>query len=324
MKYKIIGIFNSTYSLLLFLLLEKARVNDTLFVFWHDIPEDIACHFNFVRNNERDGGYHNPVVQFFFNILNRIKTYYFILKYAKRTTSFYGQDHLPFSRHIINYTRFLFINIEDGKGNYIHKPYKSRKFDVFRKLLGFEIEDTFGYSNRVKKQYLTSERQLNTLPSGIQGKSTILNINSAWQMLSNKEKDRILDFFNFNVNLKSSKNIPIVLTGPYDCENVRVCSEKEKIELIRYAIREEKVNSFIIKPHYREKTDYCVFFENAEILPPTIPFELIMLVYNDVISKIIAFHNTTSLDFLKENFGVEIVEYNIFEFLNKTRQNGTN
>ncbi len=261
-------IVNNLYCLLLYMLIKKVDAfKNTLYFFDDDIPQSIieqfsgSIHFITPQSN---------IAKFFFILKLRFYKYrYGDLRYAE----IYGQDNLLITSPLIGGRKMAIL--EDGMMNYTYKPVKI-PYSRVRRILGGPLwgQNPLGYSDSVSKIFLTG---LSTIPDGIKNKVEIVNLKDLWDGCSVEIRKQILTVFGVNKSiLDRFRPVKcILLTQPLSEDGV--ISEKEKIELYKQLINNEIV---AIKPHPREKTNYKSFFPNIEILPSSLPFELLSL--NDI------------------------------------------
>lgn len=254
---KIIALISNLRMLLIFMLLNLNDLESTYFIFDTKFNCDIKLK-KLVLPKEK-------------NIFQRgvnIFLDYFTLKKKHFSTKIkvYGADHIRGANFFLK--RFDFYLIEDGTMNYIPKTYiRSIKNILFSK-------PKFGVYKNVKKIYLTG---LAPIPSKIEKKVEIINLNELWKNKTIREKEKILGIFGFNNKIiKSIKERSIILyTQPLSEDGV--ISEKEKIELYSKIILKYPKEKLILKTHPREITQYKKLFKDILILDQNFPSEILEL-----------------------------------------------
>lgn len=229
-----------------------------------------------------------------------------IRKNTFKNLEVFGADHILGAKYFLR--RFPFYVLEDGTANYEPRSYKrswkNRLFSI----------PVFGVYKNVKKIHLT---QKENIPEIIKDKVEIVNINSLWAEKTDKEKEYILNIFNFNIKdvetLLKKKNI--LFTQPLSEDGI--LTEEEKISLYHKIISKYDISDLVIKPHPREKTDYKEVFKDIYVFKSNIPSELLELLnirFDKVItlfSTAVLQYNQDQVDFygtvchskLKEHFG---------------------
>lgn len=217
------------------------------------------------------------------NLLKLIKITIFLFRNNLWNVPVCGQDHLPDSRFFISLLNKDFEEYEDGLGNYI-EPNKTTSRKLLRKLFLCDTKAYFGWSENVKKIYLTNPTC--PLSEPLRKKTVFVNLQEQWNSLPYESKKFILDLY--RVSIDPSENVnTIIVTRPYSEEGLM--SEQKKIELLRQELNKMTTANFIIKPHYRETTNYEKYFPKCRVVKEKYPLELLLLVIGDNLESIICF-----------------------------------
>lgn len=96
------------------------------------------------------------------------------------------------------------------------------------------------------------------------------------------------------------ENKILLLTQPFSEDTLM--TEEEKIKIYRDIQESRKGNTFIIKSHPREQTDYKKYFPEVYIMPKDFPAELFLFV-DAKLKEVITVFSTAALN-LKENYKV--------------------
>ncbi len=306
-----IGVFNSVYSLFVYLLIKKGEINETLFYFWNDIPEEIACNFNFIRNRDALRG-NNLIHSIIIFNYYRFKFYLDFITNRYWGVPVWGQDHIPIGRYFLEYTNNTFFVIEDGEANY-SECYSKYGNKLIRKLLGLPYLSKFGHSKKVKEIYLTSCGD--KIPYDIARKVSWISIVEEWGALDERTRRHILSIFKLP-NMRED-NITIILTQPFEEEGV--CTEEYKIKFVHDIIERYELSNYYLKPHYREATNYETIVSKDKIMAKYFPFELLLLLNGDKINRVFTLSpNTTPIRLLKSKYNyinIEVVD--IMKSLNR-------
>lgn len=258
---KKIVIISSLRVLLIFLLLNKEKLENVYFIF-----ENV-----FVENKDIKKLKIVSEKNIFKRILKKIEYYYKLKKFLKvyiqaEKVIVYGADHVDIADFFLK--RYDFYLIEDGMINYSKKAYiRSLKNIIFS-------YPKFGRCRNVKKIYLTG---LAPIPEEIENKVEIINLKELWKFKTREEKEEVLNFFGFSNNIvKSLKDRNIILyTQPLSEDEI--ITEKEKIELYSKIILNYPKEKLILKTHPREKTNYKDIFEEILVLEQNFPAEIFEL-----------------------------------------------
>lgn len=253
-------VVNSTYSLLVYIILFPNKINNTILIHSDSIPSIISNKFPnaiFVpRGNSIVSKLFN-YLKFKFSLLTNLKLR-FIIK-NKKNLNFYGHDHLFFSSPFLN----DFTLVEDGTANYI----QTNKKWYIKAILSKKI---FGESISVKKIYLSN---MAPIPLSIKHKVEIFNIEYSWKSLNTAEKKKINSIFNY-LDIRLEFDV-ILITQPLSEDSI--ITEKEKINLYKDIIENYKSKKILIRAHPRERTNYKNIFPNCIISSEVYPLELIYL-----------------------------------------------
>lgn len=265
-KYDSLCVVDSVYSLFLFFLIKKGAIESTLFIISDAIPEDIA-------KNLPNSIFFPTFRKSRFSHIRRLAYClgYKIFVKGRRVINYkdlevFAQDHLFYS--------FVFLTkkynlLEDGLGNYvIHKKSLSSRLRCI--LLGGK---EWGDNLKASRVFLTG---LSDIPSNLQKKVTLINIEEMWQELIDDDKYKILNIFGLNNDIVENKIDTVLLTQPFSEENVM--TEKEKVDVYN-SIMVNYPGSYFLKPHPREMTNYSAIMSNdVFVLPKSFPFQLLMLI----------------------------------------------
>ena len=258
---KRLAIISNMRMLLIFLLINDKELKDIGFILEENVKIKKLERVYIIPNNKN-------IIDLF---INKIKLY-FLFCILKRKWNFnkkmdiFGADHINGSNYFLK--RFNFYLLEDGTINYKAEVYiRSIKNILFSK-------PKFGVYKNVKKIYLTG---LAPIPSKIEKKVEIINLNKLWRNKTIKEKERILEIFGFNNKIIKSieKRSLILYTQPLSEDGI--LTEKEKIELYYKIILKYPKEKLILKTHPREITKYENFFKGIEILKENFPAEIFSL-----------------------------------------------
>lgn len=263
MNKKNVVIVGTIYSFFISLLLLKK--DKTFYIFCNKMNKNIF-------DNLKAKKYYSKVYFEKRNLLGIILYYYNYLKiqvilFKLKKCNFYINDYLIETCFIKN--SFL---LEDGTSNYLEEqPLKKTLIRLLK--LDFR-KKIFGYSNRIKKIFLTG---MAPIPEKIKDKVILINLKELWNKKTYFEQQEILEIFNINVkklNEYSEKEI-FLFTQPLSED--KVISENEKIEIYKKILKKYDTKKIIIKPHPREITNYNKYFPNILILDSVIPFEILKI-----------------------------------------------
>lgn len=269
-------IVDSSYTLLLYLLLSNEEEIDHTFYFWsRGIPEQVKEYFQ-KQSYSFDNIFNNKIQQYLFQI--KLYQYQAIHKWPflkKKNITYWGQDHTFFSSGIL---RKNFINlIEDGSLNYYPNTAEAKRFKIFRKFLCGPLHclpNILGLEKECKNIYLTGLVNTTIMNNPKVKKISLYDL---WNNSSNYKKNKILDIFNLTqsdiILLKSKSEILITQTFSED----NIITETEKIQLYKEIIKSADANQLIIKPHPRETTNYHNYFSNLPVFNKKVPFQLLSL-----------------------------------------------
>ncbi len=296
-RYKGICVMDSVYTFFLFVLINIKDYKEFFYIFWVNMPVSISdkmpykllLHDPFVPISDP----HNYIS----NWRYKLRFYWIMTKFRLWGLPACGQDHLPFSRYILNYTNKTFEEYEDGLENYHHK--EEIIYDKFRKrICAADVEPRFGTSKKVRRIYLTDS----AVPFSNQNymKAQYVDIKKEWDGLSEEEKGEIMKIFCMS-NVNIAENIDtIVLTRPYSED--RICTEDEKINKLKKIIEGKNINNVVIKPHYRERTDYKIEFPEINVIDRNFPVELYLLVNGSKIKKFITYGKCSAEHFVRRYY----------------------
>lgn len=292
MKKFIVVISNYRMFLLSRLILKETKLDDIFFIFDSSISKKLLLNIPTFMTTKRGKG---NISLIFNTILFFIRYSFFKRKYKLDLLPVYGADHITGIGIILRKHEFNLI--EDGTINYDYKSYKrSLKNRIFS-------IPKFGMCRNVKKIYLTKNISAsNDIPSIIKAKVSIIDIKKIWNSLSNIQKSDILSLFGidkYTMNSFFSKKYKYILfTQPLSEDGV--ISEREKVTIYSKIIKKySNINTFIIKPHPREITNYQKEFSNTLVLPEQFPSELLYLLGIDF-EKVITLFSTAVFNYSSE------------------------
>lgn len=296
---KYIGIFDSPYCLLIYLLNFTNQVDETYF-FISDginpsITKNLPKNFHVMSNQKlKKKSYLLRKLSELGAVLalNRILGKA-IKPYKKEIVQAFGQDHIPGGNYFVSH--YPFTLLEDGLANYTEvKDWTN--LSLFYRILYkvFGIRQTFGLDDNVKDIYLTG---LAEIPSCIKDKVHLINLKNLWCNKSLSEKEKILNIFNFNLEkIEEMKDYQyLLLTQPLseDC----LMTEEEKVNLYKEIVQEIDEDLLLIKVHPREVTDYKKHFPKSYVLSEPFPAELLR--FNEIqFKKVITLFSTAANDYL--------------------------
>lgn len=279
MKKVKIGIFDTSYSLLLFLLMFNLRdinliLGDNLDLKIGKKIFNLRKKFNFPKGDL---------------ILTFLEKIYLKILFMGKKLEIYGQDHIRLGNILVGMGDFYVI--EDGSYSYTYQSQR-KKYKYVEKIKGkIGVNPSLGRHKNVKKIYLTG---LAPIPEEIVHKVELINPKELWNKKTLEEQNEILNIFSFDLNIKEKikERDLILFTQPLSEDNV--ITEKEKIEIYLKIIKKYPKNRLIIKTHPREKTDYKDIIKECLVLDKPFPFEILNLL--DVkFSKAITLFSTAAL-----------------------------
>ena len=112
--------------------------------------------------------------------------------------------------------------------------------------------------------------------------------------LSFQEYSEFVDFFMPEIDFGkiNFKKSVLLITQPHSEDDIM--SEESKIKLYKKIYNEFGDDKFlIIKPHPRERTDYRIYFDNAVVLDPVFPLEVLNGVLTEKIPKGITLYSSS-------------------------------
>lgn len=265
---KKILITNTLYSLFIFLLVKKEKIENYKCIFGNDISS--------IKFGKKIKNYRNKYI--FKGKLNwLIEIYeYLYIRYLVgfNTKEIIGQDHIRLGNKCLFFNNFTLL--EDGTLSYEIKNIEISKNRVkkFIKEKIFGMYQTHGIHENVKKIYLTG---LAPIPKEIEHKVELINLKELWNKKSFEEKEEILDIFSFDKNIEEKiKGRDIILfTQPLSEDDV--ITEEEKINIYKEIVKKYPKEKLIIKTHPREKTNYKERFKDYLVLDNPFPFEILNL-----------------------------------------------
>lgn len=296
-----IGVFDTVYSLFLYLLKFGVKSND-IFILSSGVPTDVRKNINHIyfpdiKLVHNKDSYFN---WFYKNFINAIKQVYGILKLRcilffkthSKDVQVYGQGHLTFSYPLYEFENSYII--EDGLGNYLDLKEPTKINPILNKIANFfgiyvfNMKEGFGTHENIKKVYLTK----NNVPLEIKDKVEVMDMDNLWDLKSNDEKKEILKIFNLENIDEFGDNLVLLLTEPFSEHDLLPFDEEISI----YKMFIDKYPNLIIKSHPREKKDYSKLFPGVEII--NVPFPVELLKYMGIkIDKIVTICSTAALNF---------------------------
>lgn len=159
--------------------------------------------------------------------------------------------------------------IEDGLANYTKR---SEKFIDRIKML-FSVYPSLGRHPKIKKIYVND---INKLPLDVKHKGRNLNFHTLTNKIQESDKDKILNVFLKEEEIKNIKNFEnnlLLITQPLS-EDGKM-SESKKINIYKKIISNYNNYNIFIKPHPREKTNYIKQFKDIVVLDKGFPLEIL-------------------------------------------------
>lgn len=289
-KVKRICYVVSPYSFLIYLLKFGYNEED-IYIFDEAFPNYIAKNVNHILLPYLcfiDGPLMAPLNSLkgiYKNIVGYVKYFYHYTKLRlllfNKTRGYdlevYGHAHVPFS--FMFYENEKSYIIEDGMLNYTKEILEPHKINpILDKILHFfgmyiiSAKEGLGTHKNIKKLYFTKE---NTNPL-IKDKVEILNLQELWDNKTEEEKEKILDIYNFNRELKDiGDDCVLFLTDPLSEDEFM--DYEEEIEIYRKILNNFKNENVIIKPHPREEKDISKIFPEIITIDKGFPIELLKL-----------------------------------------------
>lgn len=296
-KYKGLCVIDSVYTFFQFVLVNVKDYKEFFYVFWvnmplwitEKLPNKLLLWDSYVAMSDPN--------KFADNWRYKLRFYWIMTKFRLWGLQVCGQDHLPFSRCLLNYTNKSFEEYEDGIGNYYHiEEVIDDKWR--RRICAADAEPTFGFSRKVKRVYLTDENM--PVPEKIAKKAKFVDLKEIWKKMSDAEKKDVMELFQMP-SINVGKDIDtIVLTRPYSED--RMCTEEEKIDKLREILKDTKLSKVAIKPHYRERTDYKAVFPDVSVIEGKFPIELYMLMDGERIKRFITYGECSAEHFVKRYY----------------------
>lgn len=277
---KRVCILDSSYSLLLYFLISKQTEIDQTFFFWSDgIPDHLRKMFMdksaYIYKNKSLWNYKSKR-----NVFQKV-FYYYVWSFVKfpfllkRDVSYWGHDHLPYSRFLVHGNKMRII--EDGTMNYFPRP--TRKGNWAERLL-------FGGPLLVRKEYCwqqdycAAEYLTGIKPDAISmqsSKAIKISITELWNKSDEQKKNKICEWFDISKEeIETLRRFDsILLTSSYSEDGD--LTEEEKIDMYKQQLENIDISKLVIKPHPREETDYTKFFPGVMVFRKKVPVELMSL-----------------------------------------------
>lgn len=285
-KKKNLFIFNSLYSLLIYLLYQpQDQINATSFLtarknahkldaslidlrIYYAIPLKLSFTIS-----KRIDSYILFLIKFFY--FQIIKLYAFLFLPSKKNKTIYTHDYSIESSAIIGKNKYYLI--EEGALNYTQKKPKYLLFNKLKNIQRFffgEILTTpFSENEQIIEKIYTKNDKSNN--NNINTK--VINLKKLWEESSFEKKELILNIFKIHSDLKLSMMSVnnILFTQPLSEDSI--LTEKEKIDAYKKLIKIESEENIIIKTHPRENTNYKKYFPKSIIIDEPIPMELLSI-----------------------------------------------
>lgn len=296
-KYNGLCVIDSVYTLFLFILVNIKDYKNFFYIFWVNMPKSISDKFQYkLLLHDSFVAISNPH-NYIQNWHYKFRFYYLMTKYRLWTLPVCGQDHLPFSRFILNYTYKNFEEYEDGLANYVHQEEVVTN-KLLKRLCAADAEPRLGYSDKVKKIYLTDSNI--TISPVIADKVQYVDIKKIWDNLCEEKKEEVKEIFMMSkINIDDDIET-IVLTRPFS--EAKIFTEEKKIRILKDILNNSKISKVAIKPHYRERTNYKKLFPDINILEGKFPIELFMLMYGGKIKKFITYGECSAEHFIRRYY----------------------
>ena len=302
--YKYLCYPGTLYAFLQYLLISEMDIENTLFVFSESmnnlIGDKFECHKIILKGKKGNFFQKKRIEHENYKKLNLILS-------KNENIKVYLQDHLKEAEYFLE--KFNCYLLEDGTDSYnlikINKnqeKYKLQKYRIkpLRKLLGGSLKryPRYGFSDKIIGIYMNG---IFKIPDKIQNKVIYLDIKGLFNKLSIEKKEKLFNIFNLELEvLNKMENKILLLTQPFSEDTLM--TEEEKIKIYRDIQESRKGNTFIIKSHPREQTDYKKYFPEVYIMPKDFPAELFLFV-DAKLKEVITVFSTAALN-LKENYKV--------------------
>lgn len=266
-------IVNTAYPLMLYLMYsDEDNIQKTLFVVGDNIIDQCKKlkYVRYVPQSEIDGRV--KVIRF------RLKCLFNTL--TNKSSSFFGQDHLPFSAPLIGSHNYTLI--EDGPGVFsIYKGLSGLSFNYKAHNLFHRIRNIM--YGPITERYLGNNPQcVNRIITRYDEKSdllkdkkyTLVELNALWSNSTENKKNLILEVFGVDKKeLELLQRPHILLTQPLMVD----CGFSEEEEVLMYKNIIEKYSnegSIVIKPHPRDLLDYNKYFPTIPVMKTKAPMQL--------------------------------------------------
>ena len=299
-----ICVVDTVYTLMLYFI--KFGFNDDdWFIVSTGIPKEIREKLNhyFFKNTKFHFSHKSTIANlnkknYRFNIKFLLEIVKFrciyLLKTFNRNLEVTGHAHLKFSFPLYECENNSIL--EDGLGNYsnLKESYEFRypRFAHFFGLYFRYPKEGYGTHKNIKKVYLTK----GNYPKEIADKVEVMDVRRLWDMKSDEEKNRILEFFNISEIYNQIQEDSTILITQSLSED-KLLPYDEEIEIYRKFV--DKYPNLIIKTHPRESKDYHEIFEGIPVIDVPFPIELLSFM-GIKISKIVTICSTVALNFKDE------------------------
>ncbi len=320
-KYSYVCVVDTIYTLFLYLILFNIQLEKTYFVFSSGIDKRIRNKFEmqslyipdtlfykYINLLDSKYGFIRILFQIFANIYFKI----IILLRVKNKAICYGHDHLQYSKYfIVNLKKMVLL--EDGVGNYGEACENSYQRLSIRKLKNKKNSrfshfwPAWGVSKYVESIVLTG---ILPVPTIIQNKVKIINLEEEYLKLSSKRRGRVINYFP-TITVDTKHIEVLLLTQCYSEDGI--ISEQDKINIYRKIMSEFHDKVIYIKPHPRERTNYSEIFPNVVIIENAVPIEL--FVFLDLKIDIVATISSTGAYVFKNKSEVLFYDYMVDNLL---------
>lgn len=280
-----ICICGTIYSFFLYLIINKEWKNSIYFFpeyFDFEIVEGLKSrkiNLTHIKKNKKIK--YLPFYKVFYKLYIIFKMKMYQKKY--KNIEIYGHDHIEETQ--IFWSKFFdknpFYLLEDGIANYRNLELVVKHSKGFNHLL-------MGYSERIKKIYLTGQTKI---PNDIAHKVELIDICKEWNGKTKEEQKDILDLFNISIyDIEKVETRPIWLLTQnfFGCG---ILSREEQIKLYTIILENYNYKDIIIKRHPLDDIDYTKYFQGVYVIEKAIPFEIFVLILNNI-KKVITINSS--------------------------------
>lgn len=281
-------IANSTYSLLQYALAFTDQIDETFFLLGPSIQKSCLKSKAVIKLPPKE-----MIDEYIHSFLDKIEN-----KLEGFEVPFYGNLVTPYANELSK--KYPFYSLSDGSSDshMVEKHLKNPNIlKCYTTKLGHEIEK----SNHPKL--------------------VVHDLENLWDKKTKTEKNKIANIFNVTpetLELLETKSV-ILITQPLSEDNI--ISEEEKITLYKSILKNYDLNSVVIKPHPREKTDWSSIFPNTPIIPQQVPAELLSMMIKP--QKVCTFYSTAAFSLCApENVDIYSKDFNKLVFANPNQNMG--